>query len=722
MATAMETTGYQKQHSRLPLAVSFFVALSLNLVMLFFVSHYEAEAGAVLDKGRLVVESLEIGGGRVQGDVVKLKYGIKNVGESLLKKGEWSLGFLLSEDDEPSADDVSLGGVSGGESIDIDALNLGELGEVKLPTDKFGDFYVIAVARDGNKKGDTRGWYLAKAIEVSPLTKPDMAVMDMRIEFVESQKVVGLEVSYLVKNVGYDSAVGQWRDVLVLSRDRKFSEDDVVVGEQKHKETFLLPTLDYLGESTIELVVDDKHFDKGEEVYLLVVTDVDGVIDEGGRIANNTKSQLIRLGTDKQGKKELVVVEKKFEKKKKLVKQVVKKLKKNETVLGSDDGGGEPTVAWISYKQFLEEVRAAKSKTHQPALQRFFKPLKNAPIVMRPTGNTQIGSKRVGGRVASSAGVGVSKRRTFDRGNARDQASKSGARDGRLSGRQDKATAKKSFKDGKEASQFDAKSDDRRGEFSINRARKDSRLASASKRGTLGTTADGVTGGRDSLSVSKAKGEHQNALGEAQDLDEADSSKDGTAERAKKQKLIEGKKDLKGKSLEGNKKENSDESGQRGKAKEGKGGRRFNPKKGSGKGKKVVKGDNKEKGTAAGKAGKQTSVPLTRAHVGVTSLTDSPLVVRLGRVITVKGIEVDPVSPHFGEALLVARRPRNPQYKLTFDHKTGEVIDVKELVSTGYVELDSKIQLTMFYWKARGKELKKMKTDFSIKMTILLGG
>ncbi len=722
MAIAIKTSGLRLRDSNLPLVVSFAVAVCFNLVFLLWISHYEGSGylGVVKNKGRLVVEVLKIEGSAVEGGLIAFNFGVRNVGEAELRKSGWSVDFLLSKDDKPSADDVRLGGMKGDEAIGVGEIYDGVVSGERLPLDGYGGYFVIAVAGDGGSE-KVGGWYKAEGIDISAMVKPDLVVADMDVERdVADEGVYGV-VSYRVKNRGHDSVVGRWRDVLVLSRDRKFSGDDVIVGERKSGEgSFLLPTLDYVGRRALGMVVDTEKFEEGSAIYLLVVTDVDGEIDEGGREGNNSRAMLMRLGVDEKGEKRFDFVKEEAKKEDVDEEREADLFEKNEVVLGSDDGGVEPTVAWISYEQFVQEVRAEKSRTHQPALQNFVRPRKDAPLDMFPTGEASKGGKEVGGRVALGAGREGDSRRTFDRGKGNDQAAKSGLEDGRLSGRRELAVAKNSFVEGDVANQFQSKSDGSKGDYSIDRDRKESRLAAATDRGRLGVNPFGLLGGRDSLSLKEAEGEHRNLLGKAQTLDAAKSDKGDEAERARQQKAIKGEKDLKGKSEVGEFEKDTDTSGQRGKAEEGKGGRRFNPKSGEGEDAKKQAGKEEQAGDSGGKVGRETSVPLSRGHVDVTSLTDSPLVVRLGKVLTVKGIVIDPVKPYFGRSLLVGAS-KDPEYELTFDYKTGKVVDVIEITSTGYAELDNKIELAMFRWKARGKELKKMKNDFSIKMKILIG-
>ncbi len=113
-----------------------------------------------------------------------------------------------------------------------------------------------------------------------------------------------------------------------------------------------------------------------------------------------------------------------------------------------------------------------------------------------------------------------------------------------------------------------------------------------------------------------------------------------------------------------------------------------------------------------------TAAPRDKKEAPAAALKDST-VVRPGKVATMRGVEVRTVRPKFGVVTLLSTFPTNPIAEITFNGD-GKVIKARLLRSTGYADLDSPILVSLYQWRAVGKELKKYPNGFKVKMNLLL--
>ena len=122
------------------------------------------------------------------------------------------------------------------------------------------------------------------SLQVSLLSRPDLQIDTVTVpEHVTAGTSVGIQ--YTVQNLGSVAASGHWRDKVYLSLDGTLSGDDVLVGTYDNASA-LAPTESYANTSaSIDVPIQYRG-----NVYLIVVTDADNVIDEYPNETNNVKA------------------------------------------------------------------------------------------------------------------------------------------------------------------------------------------------------------------------------------------------------------------------------------------------------------------------------------------------------------------------------------------------------------------------------------------------
>lgn len=106
-----------------------------------------------------------------------------------------------------------------------------------------------------------------------------------------------------------------------------------------------------------------------------------------------------------------------------------------------------------------------------------------------------------------------------------------------------------------------------------------------------------------------------------------------------------------------------------------------------------------------------------------TSLEET-IEVRLGRPAASQGLEIITRRPSFTGLTVVTANPRNPLIRVVFG-KTGEVVEVEVLETSGVRDIDEPVVNAAYLWKAKGPALERIKTDslrggLSVKIRILL--
>jgi len=116
-----------------------------------------------------------------------------------------------------------------------------------------------------------------------------------------------------------------------------------------------------------------------------------------------------------------------------------------------------------------------------------------------------------------------------------------------------------------------------------------------------------------------------------------------------------------------------------------------------------------------------TSAPRDESDVPPTILEEKQHTVEPGGVITRPGIKITAATPNITTPSWLVSGPTaaNPIARVTFD-RTGKVVSVDFLKSTGHANLDSPIKASFFGFKASGEALKKVRDTFSIEIKLLL--
>jgi hypothetical protein len=78
-----------------------------------------------------------------------------------------------------------------------------------------------------------------------------------------------------------------------------------------------------------------------------------------------------------------------------------------------------------------------------------------------------------------------------------------------------------------------------------------------------------------------------------------------------------------------------------------------------------------------------------------------------GKVKAGQGLDIKTVSPDFSTFVRVTAAPRNPVVELAFD-RSGEVVSVRFLITSGYVDVDEPIRDALWAWTAKGKEITEL--------------
>ncbi|MAE60446.1 MAG: hypothetical protein CMJ49_03715 [Planctomycetaceae bacterium] len=94
--------------------------------------------------------------------------------------------------------------------------------------------------------------------------------------------------------------------------------------------------------------------------------------------------------------------------------------------------------------------------------------------------------------------------------------------------------------------------------------------------------------------------------------------------------------------------------------------------------------------------------------------------VQPGRVVALRGIEVNTVRPRFSAAALMTGVPRNPRLRIVFNPE-GKVIRAEFIRTTAYGNWDGPILTSVYKWTASGEGLKRIKDQFVLEADIILG-
>lgn len=115
-----------------------------------------------------------------------------------------------------------------------------------------------------------------------------------------------------------------------------------------------------------------------------------------------------------------------------------------------------------------------------------------------------------------------------------------------------------------------------------------------------------------------------------------------------------------------------------------------------------------------------TSAPRSDRESAPVALNNSPLPIIPGRVIAGEGLEIKTVHPRFSTVATVSSIPRNPEARIVFDHKTGEVIEAELTRSSDYPNIDGPILASLYRWRAQGSRLKDFDKPIALKVHLIL--
>jgi hypothetical protein len=133
--------------------------------------------------------------------------------------------------------------------------------------------------------------------------------------------------------------------------------------------------------------------------------------------------------------------------------------------------------------------------------------------------------------------------------------------------------------------------------------------------------------------------------------------------------------------------------------------------------------------TAVGTGG--TAGIVSDKEAIATSIREAP-VVRPGRVLAAKGLEISTRRPRFGVATRMTRAPKNPVVEITFGpdgrvKRATFVTDGSAVYNTGSDEVDQPLLNAVYSWTAKGKSISELDPNDSeagvtIMITIILLG
>ncbi|MBO3704008.1 MAG: hypothetical protein J5W83_15990, partial [Candidatus Accumulibacter sp.] len=160
---------------------------------------------------------------------------------------------------------------------------LGEVA-VTLPRVASGGYFVIVVSdadarlaeRNRSNNRDSA------ALHVQPAPSADLSVHVVDAP-ADARSGEGLSIAWEVVNLGNATTNGgQWNDRIVLSTDARLSSDDIVAGSLVHSGA-LAAGQGYRGQATLNLPRDLEG-----DYFVIVESNADGSVNEGGRSSNNT--------------------------------------------------------------------------------------------------------------------------------------------------------------------------------------------------------------------------------------------------------------------------------------------------------------------------------------------------------------------------------------------------------------------------------------------------
>jgi hypothetical protein len=103
---------------------------------------------------------------------------------------------------------------------------------------------------------------------------------------------------------------------------------------------------------------------------------------------------------------------------------------------------------------------------------------------------------------------------------------------------------------------------------------------------------------------------------------------------------------------------------------------------------------------------------------------ETPITVKPGQPIAMKGLRIDTVAPKFTYITRITAAPSNPLVKLTFN-TAGKVTLAELIESSGYEGVDRPVKDALYNWRAHGVQLDELKKKdpkqvFSLQFRIVL--
>lgn len=181
----------------------------------------------------LVISNFTIEGELKAGQSATVKATVKNIGEVATRKDKWADAFYLCADynfNQKTATQIGskshVGTLQPGESYDLTAT-------IKVPTDAQGYYVVYAVADANSSLYETNKTNnqarTTAAISNSFATPADLAITKLSAP---SSVTAGetITITYTIQNNSDNTASGQLRDVIYMSKDNKLDASDEMVG------------------------------------------------------------------------------------------------------------------------------------------------------------------------------------------------------------------------------------------------------------------------------------------------------------------------------------------------------------------------------------------------------------------------------------------------------------------------------------------------------------
>jgi subtilase family serine protease/uncharacterized membrane protein len=237
----------------------------------------------------------------VAGGVLSVSWTVENHGSTVLNSA-WHDRVYLSQDSVLGSDTL-LGSFQVAESLEIgESYTRNEV--VTVPFDLEGPYYLIVVTDAANavlegSGEDDNDYVTTSTVLVTRPPLPDLVASTFIAP--EAATILSrIPLTWAVTNEGELPASGPWSDYLYLSTDARFDASDVRIGQFQYTDT-LDPNERY--ELTNEVILPAQT----GTFWLILVTNGDSLLQEGGALANNVRVSDAPIQIDLPDRADLVV-------------------------------------------------------------------------------------------------------------------------------------------------------------------------------------------------------------------------------------------------------------------------------------------------------------------------------------------------------------------------------------------------------------------------------